>query len=89
VGLERGPLRLVSTTEELLERKSSDSSLENLNYGRRDSFFPLFQIRSSGRNQSPIFLPAIILRCRGNVFIELSPSNDMKIYRKDNRIALI
>jgi hypothetical protein len=28
VGLERGPLRLVSTTEELLEIKSSDSGLE-------------------------------------------------------------
>jgi hypothetical protein len=33
VGLERGPLRLVSPTEELLERKSSDSGLENRNYG--------------------------------------------------------
>jgi hypothetical protein len=29
VGLERGPLSLVSTTEELLERKSSGSCLEN------------------------------------------------------------
>jgi hypothetical protein len=29
VGLERGPLSLVSTTEELLERKSSGSALEN------------------------------------------------------------
>jgi hypothetical protein len=28
VGLERGPLSLVSTIEELLERKSSDSGLE-------------------------------------------------------------
>jgi hypothetical protein len=33
VGLERSPLSLVSTIEELLERKSSDSGLE---YGRRD-----------------------------------------------------
>jgi hypothetical protein len=30
VGLERGPLSLVSTTEELLRRKSSGSGLENL-----------------------------------------------------------
>jgi hypothetical protein len=37
VGLERGPLSLVSTIEELLERKSSGSSLENRNYGRRYS----------------------------------------------------
>jgi hypothetical protein len=29
VGLERGPLSLVSTTEEQLERKSSGSGLEN------------------------------------------------------------
>jgi hypothetical protein len=36
VGLERGPLNLVSTTEELLERKISDSGIENREYGRRD-----------------------------------------------------
>jgi hypothetical protein len=37
VGLERGPLSLVSTTEELLERKSSGSGLENREYGCRES----------------------------------------------------
>jgi hypothetical protein len=37
VGLERGPLSLVSTTEELLDRKISSSGLENLDYGRRGS----------------------------------------------------
>jgi hypothetical protein len=36
VGLERGPLSLVSTTEELLGSKSSSSGLENWNYGYRD-----------------------------------------------------
>jgi hypothetical protein len=36
VGLERGPLSLVSTTEELLGRKSSGSGLQNREYGRRD-----------------------------------------------------
>jgi hypothetical protein len=36
VGLERGSLSLVSTTEELLGRKSSGSCLENREYGRRD-----------------------------------------------------
>jgi hypothetical protein len=36
VSLEQGPLSLVSTTEELLDRKSSDSCLENREYGRRD-----------------------------------------------------
>jgi hypothetical protein len=37
VGLERGPLSLVSTTEELLGRNSSGSGVENREYGRRDS----------------------------------------------------
>jgi hypothetical protein len=36
VGLERGPLSLVSTIEELLGRKNSSSDLENRDYGRRD-----------------------------------------------------
>jgi hypothetical protein len=36
VGLEQGPLSLVSTTEELLERKSSGYGLESREYGRRD-----------------------------------------------------
>jgi hypothetical protein len=36
VGLERGPLSLVSTIEELLGRESSGSGLEILEYGRRD-----------------------------------------------------
>jgi hypothetical protein len=36
VGLQRGPLSLVSTNEELLERKSSGSCLENREYGRWD-----------------------------------------------------
>jgi hypothetical protein len=33
VGLERGPLSLVSTIEELLGRQSSGSGLENREYG--------------------------------------------------------
>jgi hypothetical protein len=36
VDLERGPLSLVSTTEELLGRNSSGSGLENREYGRRE-----------------------------------------------------
>jgi hypothetical protein len=34
--LERGPLSLVSTIEELLGRKSSASGLERREYGRKD-----------------------------------------------------
>jgi hypothetical protein len=37
VGLERGPLSLVSTTKELLGRNSSGSGLESREYGCRDS----------------------------------------------------
>jgi hypothetical protein len=37
VGLERGPLSLVSTIEELFERDSSGSGLESREYGRRES----------------------------------------------------
>jgi hypothetical protein len=36
VGLERGSLSLVSTTEKLLERRSSGSGLENRDYGHRE-----------------------------------------------------
>jgi hypothetical protein len=36
VGLEWGPLSLVSTIEKLLVRKSSGSGLENREYNRRD-----------------------------------------------------
>jgi hypothetical protein len=38
VSLERGPLTLVSTTQELLERNSSGSGLERPEYGRGDPF---------------------------------------------------
>jgi hypothetical protein len=36
VGLERGPLSLVSTIEEVLGRNISGSGLENREYGRKD-----------------------------------------------------
>jgi hypothetical protein len=36
VGLEQGPLSLMSTIEELLERKSSGSGLESREYCRTD-----------------------------------------------------
>jgi hypothetical protein len=36
LGMEQGPLGLVSTTKALVERKSSGSGLENQIYGRRD-----------------------------------------------------
>jgi hypothetical protein len=39
VDLERGPLNLLSINEELFGRKSSDSGLENWEYGRRDPLY--------------------------------------------------
>jgi hypothetical protein len=36
LGLEQGPLSLVSTIKELLERKRSGFGLESREYGRRD-----------------------------------------------------
>jgi hypothetical protein len=36
MGLERGPLSLVSATEELLDKRSSGSCPENREYGLRD-----------------------------------------------------
>jgi hypothetical protein len=36
MGLERGPLSLMSTIEELLGRKRNGSGLENREYGRKD-----------------------------------------------------
>jgi hypothetical protein len=36
VGLEQDPLSLLSTTEELLERKSNGTGLESREYDRRD-----------------------------------------------------
>jgi hypothetical protein len=36
VGLERGPLSLLSTVEELRGRKSSGSGLESRKYSRKD-----------------------------------------------------
>jgi hypothetical protein len=46
VSLERGPLSLASTTEKLLERKSSGSGLENRDYGRMVSTALTTQHRS-------------------------------------------
>jgi hypothetical protein len=51
--LERGPLSLVSTIEELLERRISRSGLENQDYGRRGSAaqkLPLTSSRSGGHS---------------------------------------
>jgi hypothetical protein len=67
VGVERGPLSLVSTIEELLVRNSSGSGLENREYGRgdplpwpRDTLYPqklvLTSPESSGRSVGIVHL---------------------------------
>jgi hypothetical protein len=55
VSLERGPLSLVSTIEELLGRKSSGSGLESREYGRRDP---------SRDTQQKLALSSLISGCR-------------------------
>jgi hypothetical protein len=59
VGLERGPLSLVSTTEELLGRESNGSGLETREYGHivpsrwpRDTFHPQNLALTSPTNRS-------------------------------------
>jgi hypothetical protein len=54
VGLERGPLSLVSTTEELLGRNSSGSGLESREYGRGD---PSDHVTSSIRKKLALTSP--------------------------------
>jgi hypothetical protein len=56
VGLERGPLSLVSTTEEVLARKSSGSGLENRDYGSR-GFVTLNYAITSIRKQLALTSP--------------------------------
>jgi hypothetical protein len=70
VALERGPLSLVSTTEELPGRNSSGTGLENREYGhrfplstkvstnfvdKRHVYIYIYIYISSGNNQSPNF----------------------------------
>jgi hypothetical protein len=54
MGMERGPLSLMSAIKELLGRKNSGSSLEVREYGRRDPSLtsPTSAGRSVGRVRS-------------------------------------
>jgi hypothetical protein len=67
VGLERGTLSLVSTTEELLGRNSSGSCLERREYGRRDpSRWPRDALHpQTVALTSQTGLPGIILGVKG------------------------
>jgi hypothetical protein len=85
VGLERGSLSLLSTIEELLERKSSGSGLENLEYGRRDlsrwprdNLYPqklaLTSPTSGGRS-----VDIVCSRTHATEFLIVSTDNRLKI----------
>jgi hypothetical protein len=79
VGLERGPLSLVNTTEELLERNSSGSGLENREYGRGDL---LHWPRDTLYPQKLALLVGIVrLRTKTTEF-EYRPIRKKKIYSK-------
>jgi hypothetical protein len=80
VALERGPLNLVSTIEELHGRKSNDSGLEIREYGRRDpsrrprgilypQMLTLTSPTSSGRSVS-----IVLLRTQATEFSLVIPS---------------
>jgi hypothetical protein len=90
VGLERAPLSLMSTTEELLGRKSSGSGLEIREYRRgdplrrpRDTLYPQKSALTSPTNKggsvgivcSPAQASEFV------VFVCLSPSQAVKAYR--------
>jgi hypothetical protein len=95
VGRDRGPISLVSTSEELLGRKSSGSGLENRDYGRGDPlryyvthFYPqklaLTSQTSGGRSVG-------ILRSRTKVteFIDLCEGHSfsMHSFKRDGQLA--
>jgi hypothetical protein len=73
VGLERGPLSLENTTEELLEIKSRDSGLENREYGRCADYATLLY---------PQKLALTLLRSggRSELFLLLFISNDASLH---------
>jgi hypothetical protein len=79
VGLERDTLRLVCTIEELLERKSSGSGLENQDYCRRgiwcaDHATPLYPQKSTLTSQTSVGLPVWFargLRPRSFLFVHV------------------
>jgi hypothetical protein len=86
VGLERGPFRLLSSTEELLGRNSSDSGLETWEYGRmdplcspRNTLFPqklaLTSLTSGGRSRTKatelsFFSFSYLLPARGSLVVK-------------------
>jgi hypothetical protein len=74
VGLEWGQIGLVSTTEELLGRKSSGSGLESREYGRADHATPLYPQKleltsptSGGRS-----VGIVLSRTQATVFFSIS-----------------
>jgi hypothetical protein len=76
VGLERDPLSLVSTTEELRWRKSSESGLENREHGRRDPSRwprgPLYQQKLTLTSPTSGGHSVNIVRSRNDVMMTLT-----------------
>jgi hypothetical protein len=72
VGLERGPLSLVSTIEELLGRESSGSGLEIREYGRGD----LLRWPRHIHSQQMLELTPPTNSCRTDRYSSLADSGD-------------
>jgi hypothetical protein len=72
--MERGPLNLVSIIEELLERKSSGSGLENGDYGHRGSAAitsPTSGVRSQTQATELLLLLLLLLLLYFNLAFDL------------------
>jgi hypothetical protein len=99
VGLERGPLSLVSTTEELLEWKNSWSGLESRKYGRedllswsRDTLYPQnLPLTSTTSGSSSVGIVRSRTQGRVRVFLVLvyrytGKTENMKLHYKWHKI---
>jgi hypothetical protein len=98
-GLERGPLSLVSTTEELLGRKCSGSCPENRYYGLRDltrwprDTLPSAKVGTNFANKrtkaTELFVPLNDSNETQNAYVRLTADTQKYLKSQNNDIGLI